>query len=626
MRGPIAAAPVDAAAAAHWRQMSFAAASQSHLTAGLRRDDDGLDRAVAASKAGHFSGAEHLFKKLLLRHPAHVQALHQFGILLAQVGRHAEAERHIRQAIDLGLRSAQIFYNHGTVLKHLQRPLQALDAFDKALAIGPADAEMWNNRGSVLNDLARLEDAIADFDTAISLQADFVGAHYNKAKSLLFLGRSAEASVALDRALVIKPELAETWVARRADMPTPHSLRRSRRSFEPTLAEAWVACGNVLYHHRRLTCAGPALAAYGRALAIKPDLAEAWLGRGNILNLLRHHDQALPAYDRALAIEPDLADSWLGRANALQELKRLEEAVLAYRRARESGCDAEFIQCTLASLGAEAAPRRAPRSLVIDLYDRYADQYDQHVAGALKYRTPELLFDAIARSVPTSSLDILDLGCGTGLLGARLRARARTLTGVDISANMLKVAQRRQIYDELICDDLVDFLRRRSGEFDIAVAADVFVYIGDLSEVFQAVRRRLRPGGFFCFSVEAGGQEDFVLGTNLRYAHSAAYVRKLAEEHGFIPEAIESSVIRHDGGAQVLGHLAVLRSQGTDDDAACSRVGRGKAAGPTCPGLVAGPVQFEGLERWRGKGGTSFLSGNQDADAGATARLRNCSQ
>jgi predicted TPR repeat methyltransferase len=547
--------------------MSFAAASpSSHPTANLRQNDDGLHRAVAASKAGNLSDAEHLFKKLLLTHPAHVRALYQLGILLAQVGRHAEAERHIRQAIDLGLRSPQIFYNHGTILKHLQRPLQALDAFDNALAIGPADANMWNNRGTVLNDLARFEDAIADFDTAIALQADFVGAHYNKAKALSLLGRSADASVALDRALMVKPELAETWVARRALMPTPHPLRRSRRSFEPSLAEAWIACGNVLYHYRRLTCAGAALAAYERAHATRPDLAEAWLGRGNILNLMGRHGEALPAYDEALAIEPDLAESWLGRASALQELKRMDEAVQSYRRARESGCDAELIQCTLASLGAEAAPHRAPRGLVIDLYDRYADQYDRHVAGALKYRTPELLFDAIARCVSTSSPDILDLGCGTGLLGARLRARARTLTGVDISANMLEMAQRRRIYDELICDDLVDFLRARSDEFDIAVAADVFVYIGDLSEVFQAVRSRLRPGGFFCFSVEAGGEEDFALGTNLRYAHSAAYVRKLAEDHGFAPEAIESSVIRHDGGAQVLGHLAVLRSRGRGSD------------------------------------------------------------
>jgi predicted TPR repeat methyltransferase len=549
------------------RRMSIAAASQSHPASGLRHDDDILGKAVASAKAGHFSDAERLFKALLLRRPTHVQALYNFGIMLAQVGRHMEAESHIRHAFSLGLRSSQIFYNHGTVLKHLQRPLDALAAFDKALAVGPADAEMWNNRGTVLNDLARFEQAIADFDTAISLQADFAGAYYNKAKSLLLLGRSAEAAAVFDRALTAAPELAETWVARRALMGAPHLLRRSTRAFAPTLAEAWVACGNVLYHHRRLTCAGAALAAYERAIAIEPDLAEAWLGRGNMLSLLGRHGEALSAYDKALAIEPELSESWLGRAGALHELERLEEAILAYQRAREKGCDAEFIACTLASLGAEAAPKSAPKGLVIALYDRYADQYDRHVASALKYRTPELLSDLIARWLQTTRADILDLGCGTGLVGVRLRAHARTLTGVDISPNMLKLARQRDIYDSLVCEELVDFLRTRPEQFDIAVAADVFVYIGDLSDVFRAVRRRLRPGGLFCFSVEAGHDKDFVLGTRLRYAHSAAYLRSLAHDHGFTPEAFESSVIRHDNGEEVLGHLAVLRLQGRAADA-----------------------------------------------------------
>jgi len=548
--------------------MSIAAASQTHPASNLRHDDDVLGKAIASSKAGRFSEAEHLFNTFLVRRPSDPRALYNLGILLAQVGRHEDAERRIRRAISLGLRSPRIFYNHGTVLKHLQRPAEALHAFDKALAGGPADAEMWNNRGTVLNDLARFAEAIADFDKAISLQADFAGAYYNKAKSLLLAGRLAEASAAFDRALTVKPELAETWVERQALMQTPHPLRRSRHPFEPTAAEAWIACGNVLYHYRRLTCAGPILAAYDRALAIKPDLAEAWLGRGNVLNLVGRDDEALAAYDQAVALEPDLAESWLGRAGALHELKRLDEAILAYRGAREKGCDAEFIQCTLASLGAETAPRSAPRRLVIDLYDRYADQYDQHVAGPLKYRTPDLLSDAIGRSVQGSDLDILDLGCGTGLFGARLRARARTLTGVDISANMLKIARRREIYDNLVCDELVDFLRTRSEEIDLAVAADVFVYIGDLSEVFRAVQNRLRPGGFFCFSVEAGGAEDFVLGRSLRYAHSATYLRRLAADHGFTPEVTESSVIRHDNGTQVLGHLAVLRLDRKESGAA----------------------------------------------------------
>jgi predicted TPR repeat methyltransferase len=177
----------------------------------------------------------------------------------------------------------------------------------------------------------------------------------------------------------------------------------------------------------------------------------------------------------------------------------------------------------------------------------------------LKYRIPDLLLDAMARLLPSRKLDILDLGCGTGLLGARFRPLAHTLRGVDISPKMLELARQRRIYDNLICGELVEFLQTQTEELDLAVAADVFAYIGDLSRVFDEVRGALKDGGLFGFSVEAGEGRDFVLRPNLRYAHSAAYVRKLSQEHGFIIETIESKVLRREDGNDVPGHIAILR-------------------------------------------------------------------
>jgi predicted TPR repeat methyltransferase len=153
----------------------------------------------------------------------------------------------------------------------------------------------------------------------------------------------------------------------------------------------------------------------------------------------------------------------------------------------------------------------------------------------------------------------VDLGCGTGLSGARFRPLARTLTGVDMSAKMLEVARQRQIYDHLVCGELVEFLQAQARAHDLAVAADVFVYIGDLAPVFHEVRRALSDGGLFGFSVEAGEERDFALRSTLRYAHSAAYLRRLAGDHGFVLETIDTTVIRQDGGDDVVGHIAMLR-------------------------------------------------------------------
>jgi predicted TPR repeat methyltransferase len=177
----------------------------------------------------------------------------------------------------------------------------------------------------------------------------------------------------------------------------------------------------------------------------------------------------------------------------------------------------------------------------------------------LKYRTPAFLRDAVTRFAPAPSLDILDLGCGTGLSGETFRPHARTLIGVDISAKMLEIARQRHIYNNLVCGDLVEFLEAQGRNFDLVVAADVFVYVGDLTAVFRTVHRALRPAGLFGFSVEAGGEQDFALGTNLRYAHSAAYLRRLAEAHGFAVELIEAKILRKEDGVDVSGTLAVLR-------------------------------------------------------------------
>ena len=286
-----------------------------------------------------------------------------------------------------------------------------------------------------------------------------------------------------------------------------------------------------------------------------PSTAQSHVRRGHELFQAGRFHEALVAYDKAR----NLAEAWFGRARTLKHLQRWDEAVGAYRQALAKGGDAEVIEFSLASLGAAPVPVAAPRRLISSVYDQHSGHYDSHMIGTLKYRIPDLLFDELARHLPARPVDILDLGCGTGLMGARLRARARTLAGVDLSPKMLDIARRRQIYDNLTCDELVAFLQAQDATFDLVVAADVFVYFGDLSGIFDQVQAALRGGGLFGFSIEASEQHEFVLRPNLRYAHSHAHIRRLAQEHGFVLQTIAPSVLRQEGGDDAAGYLAVLR-------------------------------------------------------------------
>ena len=125
---------------------------------------------------------------------------------------------------------------------------------------------------------------------------------------------------------------------------------------------------------------------------------------------------------------------------------------------------------------------------------------------------------------------------------------------------MLAKARERGGYDELVCAELAAYLADQSQRFDLGVAADVFVYIGDLSEVFAGIGKALRPGGIFGFSVEAGDEEtDAALRPTHRFVHSLGYLRRLAEVQGFAIESVESGMIRKSRDVDVPGYLVVMR-------------------------------------------------------------------
>ena len=533
---------------------------------GSKNSDDWSQRLKGAAelhRKGDLAAAERLYLQLLDARPDRPDVLYSLGVLRRQQGRFPEALSSIGGALKKSPKFLAALFEHAVVLQALDRPGEAVASYDKALAIKPDCLEALYNRGNALRELNRNAGALASYDKALAIKPNFPEALNNRGNSLRDLGRAAEALSSYDQALAVKPIYAEALNNRGTALRELNRAAEAIASFDkaltikPAYAEALYNRGNAL---RDLNRAAEALASFDQALAINPCDAGALYSRGNALQDMERGAEALASYDKALAINPGLAEAWFDRGVVLQGLKRPEEAVAAYRQALAKGGDAEVIQFALASLGAEAAPVMAPKKFVAELFDQCADRFEGRLVGKLKYQAPDLLFDLVGRFVSSGKLDILDLGCGTGLAGARVHPFARTLTGVDLSSNMLKIARQRQIYDDLICGELVEFLGTRPKSFDMAIATDVFIYIGDLSRVFHGVRGALRDGGLFGFSVEASEEKDFVLRSTCRYAHSVTYLRKLAESHQFYVEAIESMVIRQQDGSDVVGYLAVLRS------------------------------------------------------------------
>lgn len=270
--------------------------------------------------------------------------------------------------------------------------------------------------------------------------------------------------------------------------------------------------------------------------------------------------------EQALEIAPDWAAGWF-RLGEYRQKAGLAAAADAYRRALALAPDDVFgAGLKLALLGAENMPDQPPSRYVEGLFDDYADRFDSALVEKLDYSVPGKLAALVAPHAPFENT--VDLGCGTGLFGAEIRAGTKRLEGFDLSANMLARAGAKHLYDHLAQSDL-SLPADASGLFaedlpehraDLVSAADVLMYLGSLETVFPLVQGLLAPSGLFAFSVEdAGEEEGFLLRDSLRYAHSEAYVRGLLARYGLDVLDATRTTIRMDAGKPIRGILFLSR-------------------------------------------------------------------
>jgi len=331
-------------------------------------------------------------------------------------------------------------------------------------------------------------------------------------------------------------------------------LLQQATAADPAYAEAWTSLG---LSHAALAQWQQAVDALGKAAALSPQPAPLWVHQGQCLLRLERVADALSAFDRALAADAEFAEAWSARGGLLRELQRLDEAAVCFEKALAFGSDPELNGYYLASVkGLSAAP---PRRYVESLFDDYASEFQDHVVRQLRYQGYERLLRPLIESKRRFHR-ALDLGCGTGLCAPLLQPLVDVLDGVDISQRMLEQAGQLGIYRELVHADIGSFLESAKDHVDLVVAADVFIYVGELGDVFRSVRRLLAPDGRFVFTVEERKEGEGVqLLPSLRYAHSEGYLRGLADSCGLTVEQVFRAPIRYDQAQPVEGLYVYLR-------------------------------------------------------------------
>jgi len=434
---------------------------------------------------------------------------------------------------------------------------------------------------------------------------------FNRAKALYGEGKPGEARSVCQSILVLDPNHVDAlqffgFLAKQmGDLDEALKLLRKAVDLQPDNIQAVNNLGNVLLDRGDLA---EAEACYRQVIEKQPQGASNYSNLCVVLRQQGRLDEAIQAGQTAVRLDPDSAMGWYSVGNAFKVAGRLREAIDCYQRSidlkpqqpitHDALCQATYrlegkslfgrrrwkktiraykqwlavdpnqplaIQM-LESLkvggklgGGKLA--RAPDAVIRAQFDQSAPRFESRLKK-LQYRVPELVDTALQQHLGAgnANLAVLDGGCGTGWCAPSLKRYASRLVGVDLSGEMLRLANETGLYDELIEQELTAFLKTQSGRFDLALYADTLCYFGDLGEVITATANALRAEGMLVFSVEQQATgSGYELHPNGRYTHARSHVEKVLKKGGFSIVACTEEVLRLELGRDVAGMMVVAR-------------------------------------------------------------------
>jgi predicted TPR repeat methyltransferase len=313
-------------------------------------------------------------------------------------------------------------------------------------------------------------------------------------------------------------------------------------------------------------------ASYRAVIALNPDHPDVYFNLAVVLDQTGRATEALTAYCKAITLRPSHPEAHRHLALAYSVIGETQKAIEACEEWVRNSPKDPRARHALAAYSGRDVPARASDEYVKKVFDDFAESFEAKLAR-LEYRAPALVGDAVAAavSVADGTLDVLDVGCGTGLCGPLLAPYAKRLVGVDLSAGMLKLAREKQVYDELTQAELTEYLQEQRDRFDVIVTADTLVYFGALEPVAAAAATALRPGGVFVFTVEEETEPDlaasYALRPHGRYTHGEEYVRRVLLDVGLQPH-IGRGELRLESGLPVAGLVVRAAKPGVAGTAA----------------------------------------------------------
>ena len=339
-----------------------------------------------------------------------------------------------------------------------------------------------------------------------------------------------------------------------------------------------------------------AISTYEEAISIQPGYVEAYYNLGNLYHQMGELDKAVRNFKKVVALDPDYSKVHPNKTllviyffskgeinNALEtlqawiksnpddallfnmmggcylSLREFKMSIQSYEKALELKPDYAIPQHMINSLKGHTS-KSPPKEYVKNLFDDYAERFNDSLVQGLQYKLPFIIKDLIQNiSSKSKFAKTIDLGCGTGLSGNGLSEISEHLSGIDISENMISKADELDVYDNLYTGDIVEVLNAVQENFDLFVALDVLIYVGDVESIFNTVHKYSNPESIFVFSTEIQEENGYSLLSSSRYSHSDSYIMNQASGK-FVLINSKDTVIRKEGNNLIHGKIYFFKS------------------------------------------------------------------
>jgi predicted TPR repeat methyltransferase len=143
-------------------------------------------------------------------------------------------------------------------------------------------------------------------------------------------------------------------------------------------------------------------------------------------------------------------------------------------------------------------------------YSRWANLYDRDTRRTMGYVGPELAATMLDQHLDSKDCQVLDAGCGTGLVGQVMSEMGyANLEAMDYSREMLREAEKKDVYTRVFQEDMNQSLKLPDNTYDAAICVGTFTYAHVGPDAFEELVRVTRPGGYICFTIRDGAYQEY---------------------------------------------------------------------------------------------------------------------